>query len=186
MAHYFNGLGSFAYCPVVRKTNTLDDSKVAELFTRLHDTLNALPEELISRTVEWAYLSETRSSFEIERELPSGNKAAQFMTLLKAAASFDALNEDILCDIQNKIVPEFHNQVACYRNIQNWLGSRFGPFSATQVTYVPPAPENLDDLMTGLLKVANEEPESINPLIAASVVSFGFVFLHPFWTVTVA
>ena len=132
----FNGLGSFAYCPVVRKTNTLDDSKVAELFTRLHDTLNALPEELISRTVEWAYLSETRSSFEIERELPSGNKAAQFMTLLKAAASFDALNEDILCDIQNKIVPEFHDQVACYRNIQNWLGSRFGPFSATQVTYV--------------------------------------------------
>lgn len=176
----FNGLGSFAYCPVVRKTNTLDDSKVAELFTRLHDTLNALPEELISRTIEWAYLSETRSSFEIERELPSGNKAAQFMTLLKAAASFDALNEDILCGILNKIVPEFHNQAACYRNIQNWLGSRFGPFSATQVTYVPPPPENLDDLMTGLLKVANEEPESINPLIAASVVSFGFVFLHPF------
>ena len=48
------------------------------------------------------------------------------------------------------------------------------------MTYVPPAPEWLDDLMAGFLRLANSSAGSISLLIAAGVVSFGFVFLHPF------
>ena len=45
---------------------------------------------------------------------------------------------------------------------------------------MPPSSECLDDLMTVFLDMANKLPRQINPVIAASVTSFGFVFLHPF------
>jgi Fic family protein len=34
--------------------------------------------------------------------------------------------------------------------------------------------------MSGLLEFANSAPKQVDPLIAAAIVSFGFVFIHPF------
>jgi Fic family protein len=34
--------------------------------------------------------------------------------------------------------------------------------------------------MNGLLEFANRAPKQVDPLIAAAIVSFGFVFIHPF------
>jgi hypothetical protein len=48
------------------------------------------------------------------------------------------------------------------------------------VTYVPPSPELLSELMPAFMGMANGLPRQIDPVIAASVASFGFVFLHPF------
>ena len=65
-----------------------------------------------------------------------------------------------------------------YRQQQNWLR---GPLrGAIGVTYVPPPPEWVPGLMEDVLTFANEAPEHIDPLVCAAVVSFAFVFVHPF------
>jgi Fic family protein len=51
---------------------------------------------------------------------------------------------------------------------------------ALGVTYVPPAPELSRSLMEQLMALANQPPEAVDPLVLASIVSFGFVFVHPF------
>lgn len=175
----YNGLGPLAYCPVVRRTEKLSEEKIQATFEVLKKQLSAMSPVLLQRAVEWAYLSETQSSFEIEREAPSGSKAARFMALLKDVEKFTFLDEDTLCHIQNLIVSSDYVQAVCWRTEQNWLAYA-GTFGVRRVTYVPPAPEWLDDMMTGLLSVANAPAGSISPLIAAGAVSFGFVFLHPF------
>jgi len=45
---------------------------------------------------------------------------------------------------------------------------------------VPPPPDWVPSLMNDLLAFANEAPKQIDPLVCASVVSFAFVFVHPF------
>lgn len=175
----YNGLGPIEYCPIVRKTKKLSDDGIAALFERLQRELNAIPSSLLARASNWAYLSETRSSFEIEREAPSGSKTERFIELLKKAGSFERLNEALLCDMQNQIVSSPFSEAFAYRSEQNWLANSSSR-GVLRITYVPPPPEILDDLMSGLLAIANASPGSINPLIRAGVASFGFVFLHPF------
>lgn len=175
----YNGLGLLAYCPVMRRTEKLSEEKIQATFEALKKQLSAMSPVLLQRAVEWAYLSETQSSFEIEREAPSGSKAARFMALLRDVEKFTCLNEDTLCRIQNLIVSSDYVQAVCWRTEQNWL-AHAGNAGVRQVTYVPPEQEWLDDMMAGLLSVANASAGNINPLIAAGVVSFGFVFQHPF------
>ena len=99
-----NGLGPLAYCPVVRRTEKLSEERIQATFEELKRQLSAMSPVLLQRAVEWAYLSETQSSFEIEREAPSGSKAARFMALLRDVEKFTCLDEDTLCHIQNLIV----------------------------------------------------------------------------------
>ena len=46
---------------------------------------------------------------------------------------------------------------------------------------VPPKPTDLDELMEGLFRSAHRMIDSsVNPVLIAAVVAFGFVFIHPF------
>ncbi|WP_200843963.1 Fic family protein [Pantoea sp. 18069] len=45
---------------------------------------------------------------------------------------------------------------------------------------LPPTPEHLLPVMDGLLDLANQRDTGIPPLVLGSLVSFGFVFAHPF------
>lgn len=175
----YNGLGPLTYCPTVRRTGKLDEAAVLVTFESLKEQLSALPPLLRQRAAEWAYLSESRSSFEIEQEAPSGSKSERFMALLKGVEKFQTLNEEMLCHIQNLAVSSACVQASGWRTEQTWL-AQAGTAGVRCVTYVPPAPEWLDDLLAGFLGVVNAPEGSLNPLIAAGVVSFGFVFLHPF------
>ncbi len=175
----YNGLGPISYCPVVRRAPGLSEEDIRATFKQLHEQMASVPSTLLQRAVEWAYLSETRSSFEIEREPASGSKAQRFMNLLKNLELFEKLDEDKLCDIQNRIVSSPFAQAVTYRTEQNWLANS-GAFGVRRVAYIPPPADMLDDLMEGWLVLANADGSKINPLVAAAVTSFGFVYLHPF------
>lgn len=170
------GTSPIARSYVKRKTHRQNTESV---FAELNRHLSSIPSQLLQRAADWAYLSETRSSFEIEKEAPNGSKAERFVALLKNAGAFDRLDEDSLCEIQNRIVSTVYSQAVSYRTEQNWLANTTGA-GFRRITYVPPPPETLDDLMSGLLRMIAEAPGDTNPLVAAGTASFGFVYLHPF------
>lgn len=109
----------------------------------------------------------------------SSNKAERFANLLRHADEALTIDEAHLCDLQNEVVGNPLAQAVCFRSEQNWLASGGKP-SFSSVKYVPPPPEILDELMDGWMTAANSLPTKIEPLVAAAVLSFGFVYLHPF------
>lgn len=88
------------------------------------------------------------------------------------------MTEDYLADLQAATVSNPFDQAVTFRHQQNWLSN--GLQRAAGVTYIPPPPGMLADLMEAFMDFANVAPLKIDPLIAASLASFGFVFLHPF------
>jgi Fic family protein len=70
------------------------------------------------------------------------------------------------------------DKAAAFRHQQNYLGN--GLRGAMGVSYVPPASALCSELMDHLIAWANGPAGQIDPLVAAGVISFGFVFLHPF------
>ncbi|WP_431023344.1 Fic family protein [Halomonas sp. H5] len=182
----FNGLGSLHYCAVVRRTPEIQALLEAEILAKARAFMASLPPGMLDRAIQWAYLSETQSSFAIERESPSPDKQQRFMQLLRQAHEGRALDESYLVELQNSTVNNPFDKAAAFRHEQNYLHN--GLPGALGVSYLPPPPGLCDALMEALMVWANALPETgasahdegVPALVAGAVLSFGFVFLHPF------
>lgn len=174
----FNGLGTIEYCVTVRQTPELTALLAKNLLQQACDYTDTLPVDILNRTLAWAYLNETRNSYAIENEAPSGDKATRFVALLKQAHKPHQLDEDYLVDLQNAVISNVFNQAASFRMQQNYLSN--GLRGALGITYIPPAPELTRQLMEQLMAIANTPPEGIDPLVLATIIAFGFVYIHPF------
>lgn len=174
----FNGIGSIDYCPTVERTGAINAAIENNVLNQTKQFIDEIGAVNADRALAWAYLSETESSYAIEGESASSGKAERFMTLLKHAHARQNLTEEYLCNLQNQAVSNVYDQAASFRNEQNWLSR--GGRGALAVTYVPPSPELLHKLMPAFMEMANNAPTHTDPIVAASVTSFGFVYLHPF------
>ena len=174
----FNGLGNLSYCVTVERTPAIEALLVVDILGNAQRFVANLEPMAAERAMSWAYLHETQSSFAIEKEMPSHTKAEAFVALLKQAGQAELLDEAYLVALQNVCMTNPLDLAVEYRQQQNWLR---GPLrGAIGVTYVPPPPEWVPGLMEDVLTFANEAPEHIDPLVCAAVVSFAFVFVHPF------
>ncbi len=174
----FNGLGNLNYCPIVEKTEKIKEGLADNVLDRVRDYLSKIGDVNADRALQWAYLSETESSYAIEGEKADMSKSERFVKLLQHAHENVELSEEYLCELQNQVISSSYDMAFSYRTEQNWLSN--GGRGAIGVSYVPPSPDDLEDLMEAFLRMANTLPKQIHPVIAASVTSFGFVFLHPF------
>jgi hypothetical protein len=174
----FNGLGTPGYCATVERTPAIQAWLGENLLGRANAFLEALGGGVLDRTLAWAYLHETRDSFAIEHETPSEEKANAFVQLLRQAHDRRPLSEEYLAELQSATISNPIDKAFGFRHQQNWLE---GPGrGAVAVTYVPPPPELASALMGELMRFANAAAGKLDPIVAASVVSFGFVYLHPF------
>ncbi len=174
----FNGLGSLHYCATVERTLTIEDHLSYDILARARAFLAELGPAATDRALSWAYLHETESSFAIERETPSADKAEAFAALLRQAHQRRPLDESYLVELQNATITNPFDKAAAFRHQQNWLR---GPLrGAAGITYLPPPPQWVPELMGELLAFANGASREIDPLVAAAIASFGFVFIHPF------
>ena len=174
----FNGLGDLHFSPVVRKTPTLLALIGKDILGRAQAFAESVGEAMLERALNWAYLSETEGSFAIEGEAPTADKAALFAALLRRAHEQRPLTEDWLVELQNAAISNPFDKAVQFRTEQNRL-QRDVP-GAAGVTYVPPEPELAVALMNGLMRLTNQRPAELDPLVHAAVVSFAFVFIHPF------
>jgi hypothetical protein len=175
-----NLIGNRRFCPLVRKTTFLERLIAKDLKSRTRATLAKYDGELLRRAAAFLYLKETQSSFEVERESPSPDKAQRFADLLREAEGGKPLSEERFAELQRAVVDaRFHEFT--YRRRQNWIGQDLG--YRKKVDFVPARPEDVADLMQGLIELAErfrDQPASVDPVVAAAVISFGFVFIHPF------
>lgn len=172
--------GTREFCPLVRRTEYLRTMVQKNLKDHTRATLEKYDPRLVTRAANFLYLTETHSSFEVERVKPTASRAQRFADLLREAESGAVLSEERFVELQNAIMdPRW--QEASYRVEQNWLGVDLG--HRKKVDYVPPRPEDVRSLMQGLIDMSvrcHAHPDAIDPIVAASAISFGFVFIHPF------
>jgi hypothetical protein len=174
-----NLLGGRAFCPVIRRTEKLDAMEDMNLRDLCGEVVAAYPPELLRRALSYLYSKETKSSFEIERIKPNASRTEKFMGLLEIAGHKDFCEKKLLLDLQNLVVdPRF--QDSDYRKSQNYVGQAIS-YQKQMVHYICPKPEDLPEMMEGLLNAHLTMKEGGVPaIIHAAAISYGFVFMHPF------
>lgn len=171
--------GTPAYCALVRRSETIASFVEARLDERVRERLSRFPHDVIYRAVQYLYVKETMSSYEIEHLRPSQRRIARFVELLRGAGQASCFSEEALVALQRAIVEERYASQG-FRHEQNYIGQSLGP-GKEFVHFVPPRPEDLDALMKGWMTCCRRMTESgIHPVVTATVAGFGFVFLHPF------
>ncbi|MES2200048.1 MAG: Fic family protein [Chlamydiota bacterium] len=174
-----NLLGNLSFAPLVRKTVLLKKFEAKQVQESAKLLATQYDPALLARAMMYLYTKETISSWEIEREKPDNAKLAKFVGLLHKADSIGVLSEDTFVNLQKNIVdPRF--ALDSYRDFQNYVGEE-PSMNHLILHYISPRPENVKDLMNGLIHSFDlMEKSNTDPVVVAAVLSFLFVFIHPF------
>ncbi|MGE0830730.1 MAG: Fic family protein, partial [Hyphomonadaceae bacterium] len=165
--------------PTVRRTQKLIrhmeaafDQEAAAL------TRNADP-DLLRRAVSFLYTKETKSTWEIEGEEVSGGREEKFVAALTRAAQFDTADKAALIGLQNAIVDPRYS-AGDWRDMQNYVGETISGYRE-RVHFVCPKPEDVASLMASWGATSKRVlDDKVDPVVAAALAAFGFVFIHPF------
>lgn len=174
-----NLLGNKDFCPMLRKTATLMQHIDQHYDLKAKNLAEKYDPALIARAGYYLYTKETLSSYEIEREKPSQDRINRFIHVLRQAPHINEITKKYLIELQNIIVdPRFSN--IGYRVNQNYIGESMNEY-VQRVHYISPKPENVELLMSGLLRTMNHLMETnFHSVLIAAVIAFGFVYIHPF------
>ncbi|MBT5704894.1 MAG: Fic family protein [Verrucomicrobia bacterium] len=171
--------GNFEFCPIVRRTEILKTFRAKQLAKRCQKVLDEIPPEIYSRALQYLYRKETKSSYAIERETPDQKRTRTFSDALKEASQKDYLLKKNLVALQQMIVdPRYVDKG--WRDEQIYVGRSIS-YTDEEVHFVAPRPQEIVELMSAFLKASRRILNSeMDPVVAAAVISYAFVFLHPF------
>jgi hypothetical protein len=175
-----NLLGNSQFSPLVRKSIRLDQLKEKNLHHVATELAKKYDSEVLTRAIRYLFTKETIASWEIEREKPDKARIAKFVTLLQQDYADNELSKRFLVRLQKEIV-DYRFMLEDYRSFQNYVGEE-PQLGKMLIHYISPRPQDLPSLMEGYIKCAARMFSSdVDPVITAAVLSFGFVFMHPFW-----
>jgi hypothetical protein len=174
-----NLLGDNRFCPMIRRTEILRKQETANLAEKCRKLISNYPAHMLKRALSYLYTKETKSSFEIEHIKPTSSRTERFVALLHEALFEDFCDKPALIELQNRIVDQrFRN--SNYRRNQNYVGETVA-WQNEKIHFVSPKPEDLEDLMEGLISSHKRMGEGkVSAVIHAAAIAYGFVFLHPF------
>lgn len=173
-----NLLGGVGLCPIVRRTPRLDEQMGLHIDEEARAVISIYDPLILARAVNYLYTKETRSSFAIEGETPSAGRTDRFVAVLKAAPGFNP-DKTSLIQLQGDIVDPRY-AATDWRHFQNFIGETVGGYRE-EVHYICPRPQDVDDLMNGWITLTRRlSDRAVDPVLAAAVAAFAFVFIHPF------
>jgi hypothetical protein len=165
------------FCPLVRRTDAVQQALQFNLDGALHELNQAFGADILMRTATWLTFKESRASFLIEKEADKADRIQRFAHVIARYCGQieDPLSQDSLRTLQAGIL----GQEAI------GLGLRRSPVFVGQATmhedivhYIAPPFEELSPLLDGL-KAFELATRGAEPLARAAALSFGFVYIHP-------
>ncbi len=174
-----NLLGTAGFCPTVRRTRRLVERMAERLDKDARSLVEGVDAAVLMRAVNFLYSKETRSTFEIEGEHATASRAKRFVAALSTAAELDPTDRSALVELQGSIV-EPRYAARGWRDNQVFVGQILGGYRE-HVEFVCPRPQDVPELMEAWTAMTRRLLEGgVHAVIAAAVISFSFVFIHPF------
>jgi hypothetical protein len=174
-----NLLGNADYCPTIRRTEILDAAMARGLEAEAKKIVEDCDPVILRRAVHYLFTKETKSSFAIEGEKTTPERTERFVGALTHAPEFDTSNKSAFAGLQNAIVDRRYAEKD-WRTGQNYVSETRRDY-AEIIHFVCPKPDDVSSLMDGWMRmVARVESDHVDPVCAAALTGFGFVFIHPF------
>jgi len=172
--------GTIDFCPLIRKTPKLEQYIAENISAKKNEYLKGIRKNILLRASAFLLLKDSKASFTIEGESPKSKRTARWGQAIGQAGMKDLSHEEF--DRLQQIVIENPRFVDMgYRKKGGFVGDRdSGTFSPIP-NHLSAKQADIGQLMSGLIETNNLLlSNEIDAVLAASVIAFGFVFIHPF------
>lgn len=172
--------GTVNFCPLIFKTAKLEKYISDDLAHKSKMVIKDIHKDVLLRTSAFLLLKDSKASFTIEGENPTQNRAARWGRAIGQAGS-KPLSKDELLRLQQIVIEDTRFVKMGYRTEGGFIGVHDRNTGEPIPEHVSARWQDLEILMEGLINSANSLEESnFHPVLTASIIAFGFVFIHPF------
>lgn len=171
--------GTPAYCPLVFRTDTLARFVEMDLAKRARDEVAQVPRDVLARAAAFLLLKDSRSSYAIEGEHAPQDRIQRWGRAIGEAGR-RPLDLDELLRLQRLVIGDARFVRLGLRHKGGFVGEHDRDTRLPLPDHISARPEDLPSLVDGLLASDRVMTQHIDPVIAAAVLAFGFVYVHPF------
>ncbi len=172
--------GTPSFCPLVRRTVVLDRFTEKRLDTVARDVVGRTHSDVMARAAACLLLNDSKSSFWIEGEKPSAQRAARWGQAIGEAGT-RSLGLPELERLQRIVIGDSRFVRLGLRDEGGFVGAHDRETREPIPDHISARPQDLRDLVEGIASYGTRTAAGkMDPVLAAAALSFGFVYVHPF------
>jgi hypothetical protein len=171
--------GTPKFCPLVFKTVALNEFIEQDLKERARLVVSNVPKDLLARTAAFLLLKDSKSSYVIEGERPPQDRIQRWGRAIGEAGRVP-LDENELLRLQRIVIGNERFVKLGLRAEGGFVGEHDRDTQRPIPDHISARPDDLSSLVEGLIAFDHTAEDGLDPVIAAAVLAFGFVYIHPF------
>lgn len=172
--------GTRRFCPMVRRTPELDAYVKRRLDGEARRVIGRTHPDIVRRAAAFLLLEDSKASFQIEGERPPHSRQLRWGQAI-AEAGRRVLTVDELVSLQEMVIGDARFVQLGLRTEGGWIGERDRGTLDPIPVHISARPDDLSGLMQGLVEYARQAAVTpMDSVLVAAVLSFGFVYIHPF------
>jgi hypothetical protein len=171
--------GTPAFCPLVFRTPVLDTFVANDMRERARRVVGVIPKDVLARAAAFLLLKDSKASYAIEGERPPQDRIQRWGRVIGEAGS-TPLDLDDLLRLQRLVIGDARFVGLGLRRAGGFVGEHDRETMAPLPDHVSARHEDLSSLVEGLIAFAQGAGGALDTVIAAAILAFGFVYIHPF------
>ena len=171
--------GTPDFCPLVFRTKALEEFIALDLKERARVVVSEVPKDLLARTAAFLLLKDSKSSYVIEGEKPPQDRIQRWGRAIGEAGRTPLDDQEFL-RLQRIVVGDERFVKLGYREEGGFVGEHDRDTQRPIPDHISARHEDLSFLIEGLIEFDHAAENDLDPVIAAAVLAFGFVYIHPF------
>jgi len=171
--------GTPDFCPLVFRTKALDEFIGMDLPRRAQALVADVPRDLLARTAAFLLLEDSRSSYAIEGERPPQDRIQRWGRAIGEAGR-QPLDRDELLRLQKIVLGEARFVRLGFRHEGGFVGEHDRENRMPLPVHINARPEDLPALIDGMVAFEGGPAQGLDAVVAAAILAFGFVYIHPF------
>jgi len=173
--------GTREFCPMIRRTAILEDYINSDLPKKIKTIIGKLHLDVMARTAAFLLLKDSKASYAIEGENPPPNRAQRWGKAI-GQAGLQPVSETELLRLQQVVIDNPRFTKLGWRTQEGFIGEQDRRHGTPMPDHISAKWKDIHSLMTGLI-ATDEKLENdgiFDGVLAAAMIAFGFVFIHPF------
>lgn len=171
--------GTPDFCPLVYRTEALERFAALDLPQRAQDIVAAVPRDILARTAAFLLLKDSRSSYAIEGERPPQDRIQRWGRAIGEAGR-RPLDAEELLRLQRIVIGDARFVKLGFRQEGGFVGEHDRETRMPLPDHISARHEDLPALIDGMIAFDRGPAQSIDAVVTAAILAFGFVYIHPF------
>ena len=171
--------GTPEFCPLVFRTPALDRFVTMDLAERAREIIANVPRDLLARAAAFLLLEDSKSSYAIEGARAPQDRVQRWGRAIGEAGR-EPLELEGLLRLQRIVIGDSRFVKLGLRREGGFVGRHDRDTRLPVPDHISARPSDLPSLVAGMIAFDQGRAQKLDPVIAAAVLAFGFVYVHPF------